>query len=87
MRLLQKAQRWWLACASAPAVSFASSRATSCATRLTRSLIWQLAQVRPMLESEALERIEEKLERLGGGQVTRLYDGRSDDDHPLISAH
>ena len=54
---------------------------------IDRSLIWQLAQIRPMLESEALERIEEKLERLGGGQVTRLYDGRSDDDHPLISAH
>ena len=54
---------------------------------IDRSLIWQLAQIRPMLESEALERIEEKLERPGGGQVTRLYDGRSDDDHPLISAH
>ena len=54
---------------------------------IDRSLIWQLAQIRPMLEFEALERIEEKLERPGGGQVTRLYDGRSDDDHPLISAH
>ena len=38
-------------------------------------MIWQRAQIRPMLESEALERIEEKLERLGGGRVTRLYGG------------
>ena len=54
---------------------------------IDRSLIWQLAQIRPMLELKRLRKFEEKLERPGGGQVTRLYDGRPDDDHPLISAH
>ena len=54
---------------------------------IDRSLIWQLAQIRPMLESEALERIEEKLERLGGGQVTRVYGWSLGRRSPAISAH
>ena len=52
-----------------------------------RSLIWQLAQIRPMLEAEALERIESKLEQLGGGKVTRLYGGDEEPDRPTIGAH
>jgi hypothetical protein len=53
--------------------------------QIGRSLIWQLAQTRPILESEALERIEEKLEQLGGGKVTRIFGDEGDDRPPLIS--
>jgi hypothetical protein len=40
-----------------------------------------------MFEAAALERIETKLEQLGGGQVTRLYGGDEEPDRPFISTH
>jgi hypothetical protein len=71
-------------CASGHAASFAG-REWKNASRDRQVVDWQLVQTRPILESDALERIEEKLEQLGGGKVTRIFGDEGDDRPPLIS--
>jgi hypothetical protein len=72
-------------CASGACRIFRKVESGKMPHQIGRSLIWQLAQTRPILESEALERIEEKLEQLGGGKVTRIFGDEGDDRPPLIS--
>jgi hypothetical protein len=43
--------------------------------------------MRAMVQAQALERIDARLEQLGGAQATRLYGGHEEPDRPLISAH
>ena len=54
-----------------------------------RSLIWQLAQIRPMLEAESLERIEARLEQLANPTRSRGLElhGHESAVRPLITAH
>ena len=58
----------WLAPARLPYLSQGRERQVE--SRIGRSLIWQLAQITPMLEAEALERIEARLEQLGGAPAS-----------------
>jgi hypothetical protein len=44
-----------------------------------RSLVWVLSQMRAMVEAQALERIEARLEQMGGVQATRIIN-HSDGD-------
>jgi len=52
-----------------------------------RSLVWVLAQMRAMVETQALERLEQRLEELAPtieGNKTRGY---TNPNHPSRSAH
>src|SRR5262245_60902728 len=52
-----------------------------------RSLVWILSQMRALVESQALERIEQRLEQLSGAQATKVVYGHEVSDRQAITAH
>jgi hypothetical protein len=52
-----------------------------------RSLVWVLSQIRPMLEAQALERIEAKLNAMADMQPMRTINGHASSALPARAAH